>query len=166
MTFALYMICHADAWEVPTNKGRTAIIGAWPLGVYHEWALVNRPSKQPSSIFYEACNNSIRILAFESPLPEPRETRFSILTPLSPRPESAPREAYFYTSASLDDVTAVTPCRCRIGETPVTKGLLLHHVDARVSCVGEVHLNALGLDWNWMALCGWVSQPPRWKGTP
>ncbi|KAK3300334.1 uncharacterized protein B0H64DRAFT_380644 [Chaetomium fimeti] len=147
-----------------TNKGRAAVMGPWPLKYRSGqslldrsgWTLLNRPRKEPSRIFYDTSDSRMGVLAFETPPPESDGQRPASLTPLSPGPESGPLEPYFYSSSDLSGVTAVTPCERRFGETSVIRGLLLHHADAHVSCVGEVRLDSLG--------CPLKVEGPIWLG--
>jgi hypothetical protein len=134
-----------------TNKGRIAVMGEWPvrygsglLQNQNYWTLLNRMGEQPSRVFYEADYSGIGLLAFETPRPESGGQWPANLSPPSAGPDSKIHEPYYYTWSDLSGVTAVTPCQRQYGEKPVIRGLLLHHANAHVSCVGEVRLDSLG----------------------
>ncbi|KAH6853716.1 hypothetical protein B0I37DRAFT_400838 [Chaetomium sp. MPI-CAGE-AT-0009] len=142
-----YFPIHSLAFR--TNKGRIAVMGAWPIryGSWilqeQNWTLLTRMGKQPSRVFYETDYSGIGLLAFETPRLESARQCPANLAPLSAGPDSN-HEVHYYTSSDLSGVTAVTPCQRQYGETPVIRGLLLHHANAHVSCVGEVRLDSLG----------------------
>ncbi|KAL2258767.1 hypothetical protein VTK26DRAFT_7790 [Humicola hyalothermophila] len=127
-----------------TNKGRTALMGVWPLNPECNWTLLDRPSIRPGRIFYETSPSGIRWLGFETP-PPTQGTRHSTF----PAPQSVcPRwslQNYYYTSAILDDITTVTPSWHQIEGISVITGLLFHSSNnAHTSCVGQVRLDSLG----------------------
>lgn len=107
------------------------------------WTLLDRPSNRPSRIFYETSPLGIRCLGFETPPPTPGPELSTFPRPLSKSPRWS-LEAYCYTSATLDDITMVTPSLHQIGGMSVITGLLFHHFNAHTSCVGQVRLNSLG----------------------
>lgn len=118
-------------------------MGACPRTLGRNWTLLDRPSKQPSRIFYNTSSAGIRLLGFETPPPTPDSQPPAFPTPVSSSP-TFPQEEYYYTSAALDDVTRVTPSLHQIGATLVITGLLLHRSNARTSCVGQIRLDSLG----------------------
>lgn len=153
LPFIVHTTCHARALtpiQFRTNKDRTAVLGPWPWQDEAAWKILHQPwsDRRPGQIFYESSSSRIRLLGFEqrlvSPPPPPPPPPALTPPPTLPRPASTLTEAYFYSSAALDGVAAVTPCRCRVGGVRVTRGLLLHHADGGVSCVGEVRLHGLG----------------------
>ncbi|KAL2174926.1 uncharacterized protein P884DRAFT_207934 [Thermothelomyces heterothallicus CBS 202.75] len=126
-----------------TDKGRITLMGAWPSSLGSNWTLLDRPSKQPSRIFYDTYSAGIRLLGFAAPPPTPDSQRPELPTPLSTSP-SFSQEDYYYTSAALDGITAVTPSLQQIGGTSVITGLLLHRSNEHTSCVGQIRLDSLG----------------------
>ncbi len=118
-------------------------MGAWPLKPESNWTLLDRPSNQPGRIFYETSPFGVRLLGFETPPPKPGTERSTFPRPLSISPRWA-LEEYYYTSATIDDITMVTPSWYQIGEMSVITGLLFHHSNAHTSCVGQVRLDSLG----------------------
>lgn len=118
-------------------------MGVWPRKPQSNWTLLDRPSNRPSRIFYETSPLGIRCLGFETPHPTPGTELSTFPRPLSKSPRWG-LEEYHYTSATLDDITMVTPSLHQIGGTSVITGLLFHHSNAHTSCVGQVRLDSLG----------------------
>lgn len=119
-------------------------MGVWPGRFGGNWALLDRPSKQTSRIFYNTSSAGIYRLGFETPSPTPNSQRSTLPTPLSLSPTTW-QEFYYYTSAALDGVTTVTPSMHQVAGTSVIIGLLLHDSNApTTSCVGQIRLDSLG----------------------
>lgn len=51
---------------------------------------------------------------------------------------------YFYSSATLENVTRVTPCRRRLEDCTAVTGLLLRYADGGRAALGEVRLDCVG----------------------
>jgi hypothetical protein len=100
----------------------------------------------PASILYSTSESGISVLAFETPRrPKTWNRQPAAPTPLSAYPEAKRfYEDYYYTSAALDDVAVVIPCRRQIAGTEVITGLLLRDASGHTSCVGQVRLDSLG----------------------
>ncbi|KAH6856152.1 hypothetical protein B0I37DRAFT_366685 [Chaetomium sp. MPI-CAGE-AT-0009] len=131
-----------------TNKGRITLMGVWPRRLRSAWTLLDRPSTQHSRIFHDTSSTGIYLLGFETPSPTPDNQRPELpelRAPLSSSPTPTfSREDYYYTSATLDGVTIVTPSLHQIGGMPVITGLLLHYPKGHTSCVGQIRLDSLG----------------------
>lgn len=128
--------------QFKTNKGRIALMGEWPWKVWNNWTLLDQPSHRPGRIFYDTSPCGIRRLGFETPAPALSTEHSLFPRPLSKSPRG--REGYFYTSATLDGITMVTPSLHHIAGTPIITGLIFHHSNEHTSCVGQVRLNSLG----------------------
>ena len=108
---------------------------------------MNRPDPQDlSRVFYQTSQSGISVVSFEPSQPSaPADDRQPVVpTPLSRYPECrAFYEDYYYTTAALDDINLVTPCRRRIGGTLVVTGLLLRAASGHISCVGQIRTDSL-----------------------
>lgn len=110
---------------------------------YYFYKLVHQVGDSPGRIYFDTSILGIHELAFETPVPSPVDEQ-----PLLPRPESAcpshysDDENYFYTSATLDGVVGMTPCRANIVDFgPAVVGLLLNYEDGQQASVGQVRLD-------------------------
>ncbi|SPQ20852.1 7fe6b43f-d362-4d17-a62d-94c47311d6b1 [Thermothielavioides terrestris] len=130
-----------------TNKGRCLVLGSHPAsgGGNYQYALVCRPAEHgPSRIYFDLSLYGIHSLAVDTPLPSGAVVLPSPAPPVSPCPELGPYEIFTYTSAALDGVVEVTPCRSDVAEFgPAITGLLLRYADGRQASLGQVRLDRL-----------------------
>ncbi|KAI8963384.1 hypothetical protein F5Y11DRAFT_319646 [Daldinia sp. FL1419] len=127
-----------------TSTGRVMIAGpqkgrAWPACA---WSLLDTPENLPNRMYFEHSPRGIHEFGFETPLPAPRESAF-VPVPESPYPESTSVEDFFHTSASLDGVVAVTPCRVKQGDITNFTGMLLHYENGHKVAVGQIKFDCL-----------------------
>ena len=111
------------------------------------YTLVYRAGERPGRIYFDISPDGIHELALDGPLPpQPAAGQPPLPQPESPCPRHHQEdENYYYSTAVLDSVAAVTPCWA--AERGVVVGLLLHYRDGRQASLGQVRLD-------------WLQQPP------
>ncbi|KAI1207663.1 uncharacterized protein F4807DRAFT_434089 [Annulohypoxylon truncatum] len=130
---------------IETNAGRKVVVGPhlrpnWPSC---RWTLLSTFQPNPSRIFFEDSPHGIRCLAFETPSPNQYNRPLILPFPISPFPKSTSIEDYFYTSAVLDNVVEVTPCRTVQSGVWAITGILLSYANGYQIAVGQVRLDHL-----------------------
>ncbi|KAK1457130.1 hypothetical protein CTAM01_17205, partial [Colletotrichum tamarilloi] len=134
----------SDIVELVTNQERSSYLGVQPQQGWSrsKWTLLDRPTKSPSTIYLMKTALG-SLLGFESPRPDDHNPSPRVEWPTSSYPKSR-RHAYFaWTSAKLDDVVDIIPCRrCRQG-SEIISGLLLRYIDGQQACVGQIRLDQL-----------------------
>ncbi|KAI8959431.1 hypothetical protein F5Y11DRAFT_368065 [Daldinia sp. FL1419] len=129
---------------VRTNIGRIMVTGPQPKKSWPPctWTLLDTPENLPNRLFFEDSPSGIQELGFETCLPTPQKCA-AVPIPASPYPESTSLEDYFYTSASLEGVVAVTPCRVKQANIFIFTGMLLHYANGYENAVGQVRFDCL-----------------------
>lgn len=123
-----------------TSQGRFCLFGlqqreSWGACT---WTLLDRPGKKPTTIWH---NEAGYDFAFETPGPPQQSPPLLPETPSS-FPESSSLQNYFYSSAMLDNVAEVAPCR--LLQKKKVSGLLFRYSDGREACDGEIRLDCVG----------------------
>ena len=128
-----------------TNKRRVSVMGAHPKQCWPpcSYLYLDQVGSGPGPVFFNDFAFGIRELAFETPQPVHITQSPSLPKPESPYPESTSLEEYFYTSAILDNVTELTPCRFETGSGSFISGLLLRYSNGCRACVGQIRLDRL-----------------------
>ncbi|SPQ19054.1 e6e2ec79-93ae-4bde-87dc-f58c79148bf6 [Thermothielavioides terrestris] len=115
---------------------------------YGNWVytLIYRAGETPDRIYFDISLLGIHEIILGAPLPRVRvDLPLPQALPQLPSPRSAcPShyyydENYYFTSATLDGVAEITPCRSDLGVI----GLLLHYHDGRQAALGQVRLDKL-----------------------
>lgn len=139
------------AFVITGSKNATRVAVAGAEGTRYlsemEWKLMDAPGSRrgPSRLFYDSHPNGIRQLMFESREPD-KPTSCPVLSrPALFSPHTGSDEGFFWSSASLEGVTALRQCRRgnSQGRQEVI-GLLFTHADGTVSSVGQVRWDCLG----------------------
>ncbi|CAM1501689.1 Fc.00g036730.m01.CDS01 [Cosmosporella sp. VM-42] len=137
----------ASALLLKTNQDCVMTIGAHRTRDQPtKWKFLHRLQGSPERIFYHDGPNRIRAIQFESNScheQRPRGIRLPFPEPASPTPKFSIHEEYFYTFASLKDVTKVTPCRRSTNSNSTIIGLLLEYSTGRRACVGQIRTDSL-----------------------
>lgn len=105
-----------------------------------QWQLWDRPAPTKHAIFYQSAPSGIRWLAFNNEF-EYQEGLDGPLPLASDNSLNSRKEPFFYSRADLSGLLHVTICR--IGDSDVVSGLLLHFYDDRTEAVGQVRLDFL-----------------------
>ena len=138
-------------FQVRTNKGRIRSFGEQPRPQWRPKKsadLVYKQKKWGQRLYIEIVQESVRSVAFDTriphdlpvpALPEPKSTFLDVNTSVEP---------FFYSSALLDGVVAITPSRklYKNGNQVVT-GLLLEDDQRNQTTLGQVRLDSLGETW-------------------
>ncbi|KAF5647621.1 uncharacterized protein FTJAE_1677 [Fusarium tjaetaba] len=143
---------HRSTLIVVTNHGRSLVVGTQanePGATYH--AIAKLPQNKPCPMFYmEAWSERIGWLHFDS-VPTWRYAEQREIHPpwrSAPRPRRSWLPSSYHTSAKLDDVREVTPCKFwqtwYFDEGEKITGLLLTYTDGSRGSVGEIRPDKLG----------------------
>lgn len=125
-----------------TSKSRTFLAGVYYKGAARRWALVHRPRRQPSRIFYEHVRgDAIGALAFEDHH-EIDDTRAPVLASPAANDIYTNLADFFHTCARLTGLKQATPCYSP--DRSIATGLLLESGDGHRQVVGQVRLDLLG----------------------
>lgn len=131
-----------------TNKNRTMIFGPYRRRDWGHsiWILLfDQFEKQPIRLYFDESSNGVRYLAFETPSPSTERQVPNLPNPQSTHcPPCLYIEDYFYTSASLEDITTLTTCQREQDGTIIIIGLLFTYSNGRQSCVGQIRCDSLG----------------------
>ncbi|KAF4498914.1 hypothetical protein FAGAP_4927 [Fusarium agapanthi] len=135
---------------VVTSYGRSLVVGTeanGPGATYH--AIAELPQNKPCRMFYEeSYPERIGWLHFDSVSTWRHPEQRQIHSPLGLRPRRDWLPSSYYTSAKLDDVREITPCKFWqtwfFSEGEKITGLLLTYNDGSRSSVGEIRPDKLG----------------------
>ena len=128
-----------------TNKNRVWTIGPQPKDSdVLRWEILDKPRKSPTSIFIEESRRGIGEVVFESDKPSGVGLSPPVTTPASIYPPTRLTERFFYTSASLANISHIAACHHELEGQPSIVGLLLQYHDGRKRGVGHVQLDQLG----------------------
>lgn len=121
------------------------MIGPHPRVVHppYSFCLLDRPQGDESSMFFEASNGRVGILAFQGPAPIADVAIPAFPQPESSFPNSLYYEDYFFTWADLENVVQVTPCKGVVGPGICIIGFLLVYSTGHQESVGQVRLDGL-----------------------
>ncbi|RTE76838.1 hypothetical protein BHE90_008694 [Fusarium euwallaceae] len=127
-----------------TNQGRMLLFGGqWSENLPRcEWALVDAPDGKPSHFFFDTHPTCTRSLCFNTQKPRTEVPVFDlpgVPEPSSPHPSFQSAGGFFWSSASVENVAGVRPCRL---EGKIV-GLLFSYLDGRSAAVGQVRLGHL-----------------------
>ncbi|EEU42347.1 uncharacterized protein NECHADRAFT_79826 [Fusarium vanettenii 77-13-4] len=123
-----------------TNQGRTLLFGATSDRDFPwcKWSLLDAPNGEPGHFFFDTHPTCTRALCFESQEPAQALT-FAPPQPSSPHPGIDSLDSFFWSSASVEDVREVRPCR----QKNEISGLLFLYSDGRSATLGQVRLDHL-----------------------
>ncbi|KAI1758868.1 hypothetical protein GGR53DRAFT_515636 [Hypoxylon sp. FL1150] len=134
---------HCTALLLKTNQDRVAVLG--PHAVLRDfsptWSHIARPSNAPTPIYFNISPRSIHWLALgqgpddSTPFPEIN---------LTPPPCRIASFDLFLTSAVLDDVVEIIPCRQKLATHSPIIGLLLHYGNGNRACLGQFRFDCVG----------------------
>ncbi|KAF5251216.1 hypothetical protein FANTH_3651 [Fusarium anthophilum] len=135
---------------VVTSYGRSLVVGTeanGPGATYH--AITKLPQNKPCRMFYqESYPERIGWLHFDSVSTWRHPEQRQIHAPLGLRPRRGWLPSSYYTSAKLDDVREITPCKFWqtwfFSEGEKITGLLLTYNDGSRSSVSEIRPDKLG----------------------
>ncbi|KAJ2987446.1 hypothetical protein NUW58_g4501 [Xylaria curta] len=130
---------------IMTNKGRVMMVGPQPPPFWPpcNWTLLHRSNGASSRIFFDISTFGIHKLGFELPEPVSQGQSPSIPIPSSPYPESTSLDDYLYTSALLESVIELTPCKRKVAGRSFIAGLLFRYSDGTQASVGEFRLDCV-----------------------
>lgn len=128
--------------QFTTSKGRIIVAGPYQpsprLGCRYDLL-----ARQPDFMFFDENPRGITTLALESLSTPVSPHRPGYPVPESPYPRSLMLEEYFYTSAKLDNIARIIPCRQKTDGKPSVTGILLQDSLGHWSCVGQVCVDNL-----------------------
>lgn len=126
-----------------TNQGRMLLFGGqWSDHLpRHEWTLLDAPDGKPGHFFFDTHPTCTRALSFdtEAPTTAPVFNLPGLPEASSPHPSFQSYDGFFWSSASVEDVTGVRPCRL---EGKIV-GLLFSYLDGSSAAIGQVRLDHL-----------------------
>ncbi|RSL59386.1 hypothetical protein CEP54_007322 [Fusarium duplospermum] len=127
-----------------TNQGRMLLFGGqWSFNLPHcDWTLLDAPDGKPGHFFFDTHPTCTRALSFETQAPRTEGPVFDlpgVPEAFSPHPPFQSAGGFVWSSASVEKVERVTPCRLK-GKIV---GLLFSYLDGRSAAVGEIRLDHL-----------------------
>lgn len=127
-----------------TNQGRMLLFGGqWSENLpHHDYTLLDAPGGKPGHFFFDTNPSYTHALSFDTERPTTAEPVFDlpgVPEASSPHPSFQSSDGFFWSSASVEDVTAVTPCRLEGN----TVGLLFSYLDGSSAAIGQVRLDHL-----------------------
>ncbi|KAF6840317.1 hypothetical protein CPLU01_01341 [Colletotrichum plurivorum] len=132
--------------QLKTSHGRVCFFGTQPFSPEAPRArLLDLPPQDGEIHIFFDNRNRVESLFFEEPEPTPGLRSDPVLPdPISPRPPHAVyKEQLFFSSASLDGIIQIIPCRRHARGRSHVVGLLLEYSDGRRTCVGQFRLDSL-----------------------
>lgn len=127
-----------------TSQGRMLLFGGqWNDHLpHHEWTLLDAPDGKPGHFFFDTHPTCTRALSFDTEAPTTTAPVFNlpgVPEASSPHPSFQSSDGFFWSSASVEDVTGVRPCRL---EGKIV-GLLFSYLDGSSAAIGQVRLDHL-----------------------
>lgn len=127
--------------KVVTNIECIYVMGAYPKSCWHpcSYELLYKADPDRGTFFVDESPAGIQAVASGPLAGGTVAHRFP--TALSLYPESMPFEDYFYTTASVEDVSYVRLCRAK--SDSIITGLVFEYTDGYQECVGQTRLDCL-----------------------
>lgn len=109
---------------------------------FYEWTRIFVAPEGPTQVYFNESPLGILRLAINSCSDHSATPPVPI--PLPRYPERITMEDYFYTTATLDDVVEITPCRREFNHHSAITGLLIRYSNGNRACVGQFRLDCIG----------------------
>ncbi|EFY88702.1 hypothetical protein MAC_05320 [Metarhizium acridum CQMa 102] len=120
-----------------TNSKRTLVMEAHPRNSHRfSYELVAKLSNEPS-LFYLDLRSGLQEIRCgnEPPVQDPIKTKPDLLEPTSTYPQCLPTEFFYFSTASLEDVSEIKLCK----DAQRISGVVLGYSDGREVSLGWVH---------------------------
>ncbi|KAJ3462347.1 hypothetical protein MRS44_007133 [Fusarium solani] len=127
-----------------TSQGRMLLFGGqWSRDLpHHDWTLLDAPDGKLGHFFFDTNPTYTPTLSFDTERPTTADPVFDlpgVPEASSPHPSFQSSDGFFWSSASVEDVTGVRPCRL---DSKIV-GLLFSYLDGSSAAIGQVRLDHL-----------------------